>query len=327
MRWTRKSIVEEIRTLHANGDELNYSSAEEDNLGLVQAAAWHFGTWRRAVETAGFDYESVSKYRRWTTERVLEAIREHHRRGSDLSWRIFSQEIDPPLAAAAVRSNVGFDTWHEAITAAGIDYEKVARYRHWTPERVVKEIQELAAQGAPLSSKLVQNNHPPLYNAAKRRFKQWDLALTAAGIDPEKVRQRLNKTPKAPHRRRKNENGEYTFDHVERLEKIKQERKSRRQPSKSVFPVPSKPEGEVPPPPKVEALPLRRKSRKTGKSTLVGERREVYKKLEKEAQQRAKMLAKAAEKKGRKPEKSGHARRRELLELQKQQQLQLELAE
>jgi len=325
MRWTRKTIIEEIRSLHSSGEELNYSSAEDNNLGLVQAAAWHFGTWRRAVETAGFDYDTVSKYRRWTTEGVIEAIREHHRNGSDLSWRVFSQEIDPPLAAAAVRSNVGFDTWHDAVTAAGIEYEKVARYRHWTPERVVKEIQDLAANGAPLSSKMVQNNHPPLYNAAKRRFKQWDLALEAAGISPDKIRQRRNITPKAAHRRRKNEKGEYTFEHVEKVEALAQTRKRRKQPVKSIFPIPSKPLEEVPAPPKLEALPLRRKSRKTGKPTMSPERRTVYKQLEKETQKRAKILAKAAEKQGRKPEKSGHARRRELLEIQRQQQLLLEL--
>ena len=53
VRWTRKSIVAEIRELHAHGAALNYAAVEADNLNLVRAATWHFGTWRRAVEAAG----------------------------------------------------------------------------------------------------------------------------------------------------------------------------------------------------------------------------------------------------------------------------------
>lgn len=317
MRWTRRSIIEEIRTLHSGGEELNYSSAEESHLSLVQAAAWHFGTWKRAVETAGFDYDSVSKYRRWTRERVVAAIREHHKAGRDLSWCVISSaKGDPPLAAAAVRSNIGFETWHDAVEAAGIDYDKIARYRHWTPERVVTEIQALAQKGAPLSSKMVQNNHPPLYNAAKRRFKQWDLALVAAGVNPDKVRQRRSAENLKSHRRRRNSQGELTFDHLEREDT----RKRRRQPKKSLFPVPSKPHEEIPAT-KLAPLPLRRQD-KTGKRRASVKKRDLYSVLSKEADKRAKILAQAAKKQGIQPQKSGHARRRELME---QQQLQLEL--
>jgi hypothetical protein len=74
LQWTRRRIIEEIRALHGRGEELNYAAAEENHLNLVRASAWHFGTWRRAVERAGLDYESASKYRRWTRERVLARI-------------------------------------------------------------------------------------------------------------------------------------------------------------------------------------------------------------------------------------------------------------
>ncbi len=308
MRWTRRNIIEEIRQLNVAGDELNYSSAEENHLNLVRAAAWHYGTWKRAIETAGLSYDDISKYRRWNKERIIAGIREYQAAGGDLSWRVISAEGAPALAAAAVRENIGFDTWYDAVTAAGIDYEKVARYRHWTPERVVKEIQELAEKEAPLSSKLVQQNHPPLYNAAKRRFRQWDDALVAAGINPDKVRQRRAAEDLQKHRRSRNGKGELSFEHLTRDEG----KKKRAQPKKSLMPIPIKPAEEIEAPPRVEPLPLRKRDKKTGEKKVRAKTRDVYKSREKEIVKRAKILSKAAVKKGKQPEKNGHARRKEL---------------
>ena len=294
--------------MHAAAEELNYSSAEENHLNLVRAAAWHYGTWKRAVETAGFSYDDVSIYRRWTKERILAGIREHQAAGGDLSWRVISAGGAPALAAAAVRANVGFDTWYDAVTAAGIDHEKIARYRHWTPQRVVDEIRELAEKGAPLSSKLVQQNHPPLYNAAKRRFGQWDAALSAAGIDPDSVRQRRAARELQKKRRSRNRQGELPFEHLTR----DQNKKKRAQPRKSLHPLAPEPAQELKTPPRVEPLPMRKRDEKTGEKRVRAATRDLYKSREKEIAKRAKILSQAAVKKGKQPEKNGHARRKEL---------------
>ncbi len=190
MRWNRKTILEEIRTLHREGEELNFNAAQENHLNLLRAATWNYGSWKAAIELAGFNYEEISRYRRWTRERVLATIRAHHAAGRDLSWHAVSHAVDPALAAAALRTGVGFESWREALAAAGISPDEVARYQHWTPEKVVTAIQNLAAKGEPLSSQLVQRGHQPLFCAARRRFKTWTGALEAAGIAPETVRLR-----------------------------------------------------------------------------------------------------------------------------------------
>ncbi len=195
MHWTRKTIIEHIKQLHSQGAELNYTSAEREHLNLVRAAAWHFGTWRQAVEAAEVNYEGLSKYRRWNRERIVERIKELHTQGADLSWRSVSTEVDPPLAAAALRAN-GFPSWREAIAAAGLDIDNVARYRFWNEERVIAAIRELQAAGHPLSSKAMQTSDQSLFCAARRRFGSWDKALVAAGFNVEEIRLRRPKSAK-----------------------------------------------------------------------------------------------------------------------------------
>ena len=189
MRWTRKSIVAAIKKLHGAGVELNYATAEAQHLNLVRAAAWHFGTWRRAVEAADIDYESIGKYRRWDRERIVARIKELAAQGADLSWRSVSVELDPPLAAAALRPN-GFNSWREAIAAAGLNINEVARYQLWDEERVVSDIKALHRARVALSSKAVQTDNQPLFCAARRRFGSWDGAIEAAGISTDDTRMR-----------------------------------------------------------------------------------------------------------------------------------------
>ena len=194
MRWTRKGILAEINRLHRAGAELNYAAATAHHLNLVRAACWHFGSWQHAIEKAGLDYQEVSCYQRWTRERIVARISELHAQGHDLSWRAVSTRLDPALAAAALRPH-HFQSWREAISAAGLDIDRIARYRHWDNERVCEEIQALHRAGEPLSSKILQENHQALFCAARRRFGSWDGALEAAGIDATAIRKRCAKRP------------------------------------------------------------------------------------------------------------------------------------
>ncbi len=203
MRWTRKSIIAEIKRLHSEGERLNYSAAEANHLNLVRAAAWHYGTWRRAIETAGIDYEGLSRYQRWNKQRIIERIQELHKQGADLSWRSVSTELDPSLAAAALRPN-GFSSWREAVIAAGIDVEEVTRYKYWDHDKVLKAIKARKRKGEPMSSKSLQTTDQSLFCAARRRFGSWDGALEAAGYNADKIRLRRH-NPAMNERRGKGE--------------------------------------------------------------------------------------------------------------------------
>ena len=189
MRWTKKTIIERLRGLQLEGADLSYARAEDEHLRIVRAATWHFGSWRLALEAAGLDADSVARYQKWSRERIVERIRELHAQGHDLSWRSVSTSLDPALAAAALRAN-GFSSWRHAIAASGLDIDEIARYGHWSRERIVAELSARHKEGRPLSSKAAQGENPSLFCAARRRFGSWDGALEAAGLDASAIRLR-----------------------------------------------------------------------------------------------------------------------------------------
>ena len=59
MIWTKSEILRELRRLHKSGEDLSYNGLSGRMQALVSAAAYHFSSYRRAVELAGIDYSTV----------------------------------------------------------------------------------------------------------------------------------------------------------------------------------------------------------------------------------------------------------------------------
>lgn len=166
-KWTRSEVIAVIRAEAAAGQELSYTRTERRVPSLLRAAERVFGTWAAAVEAAGFNYDDIRRYRRWTPERVVERIREWHRKGADLSWHHVSTELDPPLAAAA-RQAGRFASWADALAAAGLNAEEIVRYRRWNLPAVHEELEQLAQQGIALDRKTLSREAAPLLAAVYR---------------------------------------------------------------------------------------------------------------------------------------------------------------
>src|SRR5690349_17572421 len=174
--WSREAVAREILCRQQAGQPLNYRAVEQEELRLICAACYYFGTWRAALEAAGLDYERIRKHRSWSRERIVARIRELHAAGHDLSWATVSRSAEPRMAASAVKPS-RFGSWRAAIEAAGLSYAEVSRYRRWTPERILHELRLLARSGQPLHSKAMQRDHCALFTAARRRFGSWDDTL------------------------------------------------------------------------------------------------------------------------------------------------------
>jgi len=165
--WSRNTILASIRTEARMGHDLSYSQTAKRVPTLLRAAERTFGSWRAAVEGAGFDYDAIRKYRVWSKKRVVEKIQELHQRGVDVSWRYISQVADPPLAAAALHAE-RFPSWNAALRAAGLDPEEISRYRRWTKERIVEELQNLIEQGVVINQDNLAREAPALLAAIYR---------------------------------------------------------------------------------------------------------------------------------------------------------------
>ena len=193
--WDKDRIVKSIRQLHAKGEGLSYNKLARKHQSLVSAAAYHFGSYRKAVEKAGIDYADVTRRPRWTKQSIIRLIKEARRNGEDLHWSAVTLRRDPlGLAAFASLQLRLFGRWDKALQAAGLDADDVAIYRKWDRHSILFELRGLARDREPLNSGAIQKADPGLHAAAVRHFGTYDGALLAAKLEPADHRQRRSWT-------------------------------------------------------------------------------------------------------------------------------------
>jgi hypothetical protein len=189
--WDKQSILKKLRSLDRQGEDLSYTKLARTLQPLVSAAAYHFGSFRAAVEKAGIDYADVTRRPRWTKQRIIKLIKDSKRRGEDLHWSAVTARRDElGRAAFASLQKRLFGSWLRACAAAGLDAEDISRYRRWDRESVLFELRERHKSGEPLNSGAIQRDDPGLHAAAVRHFGSYDDALRKAHVDPQDVRQR-----------------------------------------------------------------------------------------------------------------------------------------
>jgi hypothetical protein len=122
--WSKDRILERIRELHEQGEDLSWrhiSTQVDPQLAAAATKRKHFGSWRNAVTSAGLDYSQIRRYREWNEETITRRLKELYDQGIDLNAKNM-EEYDITLITAARRR---FDSWDKALTAAGLDYKKI----------------------------------------------------------------------------------------------------------------------------------------------------------------------------------------------------------
>jgi len=91
--WSAERIISEIRELHEAGRDLCHGYMNVDHGDLANAAIRTFGSWRRAIEAAGFDYNRIRKDKR--TESFMGTVFEGivHQALLALGWKIVKKEF------------------------------------------------------------------------------------------------------------------------------------------------------------------------------------------------------------------------------------------
>lgn len=114
-KWPQERVIQEIRRRHVEGKLLNTDRMLREDLALHTAGRRHFGTWKKAVEKAGINYNQYVRggLYGWTRAKTQRAIWERlvANRGS----RKEIQEQSPSLYRAAMHY---FHTWEGAVRQA-----------------------------------------------------------------------------------------------------------------------------------------------------------------------------------------------------------------
>jgi hypothetical protein len=191
MVWDKDEIIAAICKLHRKGADLSYNALARKKQSLVSAAAYHFGSYRKAVEKAGIDYAEITRRPRWNKAAIINLIKQAKRASEDLHWSAVTIRGDElsKAAFASLQPRL-FGSWDRALHAAGLDADEVNRYRKWTRETITSELRQRSRDREPLNSGAIQREDPGLHAAAVRHFSSYDDALRAAKLDPEKVRER-----------------------------------------------------------------------------------------------------------------------------------------
>src|SRR5438270_926267 len=198
MIWTKDEIVRTLKKLHKAGEDLSYNALARKRQPLVSAAAYHFGSYRKAVERAGIDYAAVTRRPRWTKQAIITLIKKARRNGQDLHWSAVTKRRDElGLAAFASLQPRLFGRWDKALQAAGLDADEVAIYRKWNRPSILFELRDRARERQPINSGTIQREDAGLHAAAVRHFGSYDAAMRAAKLDPEKHRRRRRWTKAA----------------------------------------------------------------------------------------------------------------------------------
>jgi hypothetical protein len=127
LKWTQITVQAEIQRLHHEGVPLNHGFLlGKPEYGYLRWAAQNvFGSWRNAVEAAGYNYEAIciEPVVIWTKEAVIDAVRSLDQDGVRLSSKSV-QIAHGALFAGAVRA---FGCWSKAVENAGISYQQHCR--------------------------------------------------------------------------------------------------------------------------------------------------------------------------------------------------------
>lgn len=109
--WTEERLVSSIRAHAAQGHPLYAHAMQQMDNRLVSAATYHFGSWARALQVAGFDAEDIRANRRRSPEAIIEEISELRRRGEDLR----DSQVRRQHRSLYWAARKYFGSWQEAL--------------------------------------------------------------------------------------------------------------------------------------------------------------------------------------------------------------------
>ncbi|WP_372370135.1 MucR family transcriptional regulator [Candidatus Uabimicrobium sp. HlEnr_7] len=152
--WTKQKIIDEINNFYNENKHLVNAPSK-----LKSSAAFHFGSWKNAVEICGLKYNVNRKCK--SKEEVLSILQEKYKLGQLLIAGKMKKE-DKTLYYLCLSY---FKSYKKALASAGIDYAEFRRnsISKWSKEKVIHEIRNI-------EDYRIDNLPKGLYKASRKLF-------------------------------------------------------------------------------------------------------------------------------------------------------------
>jgi hypothetical protein len=72
--WNKRKVMTVLPRMHRSKASLGYEQVRREHMALVSAAEAHFGSWGKALYTAGIDPNLYFVHRKWRKSRA-QAVR------------------------------------------------------------------------------------------------------------------------------------------------------------------------------------------------------------------------------------------------------------
>jgi hypothetical protein len=177
--WNPKQVIRAVRERAAAGKPMHLVAVLADGQRrLVSAATVHLGSWGKACRAARIR-QPFRLRPPWSPERVTAEIQARYSAGKSVYQAAVIADGGGGLVGGAKKC---IGPWTRALALAEIPrrfWKQARRPSIWTKERIVQEILGLVRSGGCVTGRGVA---PTLYQAGRKLFGNWPLALKAAGI-------------------------------------------------------------------------------------------------------------------------------------------------
>lgn len=177
-KWSKEVVYDRIMELYSEGKKLNPASLRNEDCGLEWALRHYFGSYDKAMEAMGIDPSEHKVIYKWTKLKIIRDLRKRHASGKDISPTSIINE-DLKLYAAMYR---GFDSYDNAMIAAGFDPGQYRVHASIGPVKVVQDILNLHLAGEDMSPISIMKHSPNDYVRMISVFGSYDNAMMNAGF-------------------------------------------------------------------------------------------------------------------------------------------------
>src|SRR3990172_3004134 len=123
-------VKKEIKVLY-NGSLKKPHNVAKEHPKLYLKARKLFGSWKKALETCGIDYEKARNHKKWSREKIVKEIKELALKSHSLRLKDLRKEGMISIISAA---QYHFGSWRKAVESSGICYSSIRKKENITNE-------------------------------------------------------------------------------------------------------------------------------------------------------------------------------------------------